>query len=156
MRHSGIAWLDRALVLNPNLAAAWFLGGFLRTWVGEPDSAIRHFERAMRLSPLDPFLYAMQATRAFAHLIDGDTEKAARWGEHAARTPGAHYLIGLIAAVAHEIHGDHKSAAYWARHASSRRPGASVDRFFKAFPFSDPALRRSISDALKRTGIPEG
>ena len=66
------------------------------------------------------------------------------------------FVIGLIAAVAHEIHGDHKSAAYWARHASSRRPGASVGRFFKAFPFSDPALRRSISDALKRTGIPEG
>ena len=27
----GIALIDRALVLNPNLAAAWFLGGFLQT-----------------------------------------------------------------------------------------------------------------------------
>ena len=27
----GIALVDRALVLDPNLAAAWFLGGFLRT-----------------------------------------------------------------------------------------------------------------------------
>jgi hypothetical protein len=26
----GIALLDRALVLNPNLASAWFLGGFAR------------------------------------------------------------------------------------------------------------------------------
>ena len=25
----GIALVDRALVLNPNLAAAWFLGGFV-------------------------------------------------------------------------------------------------------------------------------
>ena len=37
---SCIALLDRALVLNPNLAAAWFLGGFLRVWHGEPDDAI--------------------------------------------------------------------------------------------------------------------
>ena len=28
---TGIDFLDRALVLNPNLAAAWFLGGYLRT-----------------------------------------------------------------------------------------------------------------------------
>jgi hypothetical protein len=30
----GIALIDRALVLNPNLASAWFLGGFLRVWHG--------------------------------------------------------------------------------------------------------------------------
>ena len=42
----GIALIDRALVLDPNLASAWFLGGFLRVWRGEPDSAIEHFARA--------------------------------------------------------------------------------------------------------------
>ncbi|MEQ9241380.1 winged helix-turn-helix domain-containing tetratricopeptide repeat protein [Roseovarius indicus] len=153
---AGLGWLDRAVEISPNFSHGHYARGWTDVMAGRSGDALRHVGTAIELSPLDPFLYAMQATRAFAHLIDGDTEKAARWGEHAARTPGAHYLIGLIAAVAHEIHGDHKSAAYWARHASSRRPGASVDRFFKAFPFSDPALRRSISDALKRTGIPEG
>jgi len=29
------------LVLNPSLASAWFLGGFLRVWGGEPDIAKR-------------------------------------------------------------------------------------------------------------------
>jgi hypothetical protein len=28
----GIALIDKALLINPNLAAAWFLGGFLRLW----------------------------------------------------------------------------------------------------------------------------
>ena len=65
----GIALLDRALVLNPNLASAWFLGGFLRVWRGEPDGAIEHFARAMRLSPLDPEMYRMQAGMALAHLL---------------------------------------------------------------------------------------
>ena len=49
---AGIALHERALVLNPNLAAAWFLGGFLRVWQGECDAAIEYFARAMRLSPL--------------------------------------------------------------------------------------------------------
>ena len=56
-------------MLNPNLAAAWFLGGFLRIWHGESDAAIEHFARAMRLSPLDPETYRMQAGMAAAHLF---------------------------------------------------------------------------------------
>ncbi len=69
---SGIALLDRAIFLNPNLASAWFLGGFLRTWHGEcEDATIEHFERAMRLSPVDPELYRMQAGIAMAHLFAG-------------------------------------------------------------------------------------
>src|SRR5262249_9781395 len=55
----GIAIVDRALTLNPNLAAAWFLSGFLKVWRGEPDDAIDRFTRAMRLSPLDPEMYRM-------------------------------------------------------------------------------------------------
>lgn len=52
----GIALLDKALMLNPNLAAAWFLGAFLRLWHGETEAAIEHFTHAMRLSPVDPEL----------------------------------------------------------------------------------------------------
>ena len=76
----GIALLDRALVLNPNLAAAWFLGGFLRIWHGEPDGAIEHFARAMRLSPLDPEMYRMQAGMAMAHLFAGRFDDRRRHG----------------------------------------------------------------------------
>lgn len=72
----GIALLDRALALNPNLAAAWFLGGFLRAWRGESDTAIEHFARAMRLSPLDPEMFRMQAGTALAHLFAGRFDAA--------------------------------------------------------------------------------
>ena len=30
-------------LLNPNLATAWFLSGWLRVFRGEPDVAIEHF-----------------------------------------------------------------------------------------------------------------
>jgi tetratricopeptide (TPR) repeat protein len=51
---SGIALIDKALLLNPNLAAAWFLGGFVQIMRGEPDNAIERLAYAMRSSPLDP------------------------------------------------------------------------------------------------------
>ena len=48
---SGVAFVDRALLLNPNLAAAWVLSGLLRFFRGETDVAIEHLARAMRLIP---------------------------------------------------------------------------------------------------------
>ena len=48
----GIALLDRALVLNPNLASAWFLGAIsCGSGAAKQTGAIEHFERAMRLEP---------------------------------------------------------------------------------------------------------
>ncbi|HVH83282.1 MAG TPA: adenylate/guanylate cyclase domain-containing protein, partial [Steroidobacteraceae bacterium] len=55
----GAAFIDRALALNPNLAAAWYYSGWARIWLGEPDSAIEPISRAMRLSPLDPLINRM-------------------------------------------------------------------------------------------------
>jgi TolB-like protein len=60
---SAANFLDRALRLDPNLATAWFLCGWVRIFLGEPDTAIEHFELAMRLSPLDPTLCSMQTSR---------------------------------------------------------------------------------------------
>jgi len=48
---SMIALVDRALALNPSLARAWYIGGALRVWAGQPGTAIGHLEVAQRLSP---------------------------------------------------------------------------------------------------------
>ena len=55
-RHYGAARvvLERAVALDPN--AAWALSrlGWLDVYVDRPDDAKVHFEKALRLSPLDP------------------------------------------------------------------------------------------------------
>jgi len=63
---SGAAFIDRALALDPNLARAWYASGWVRVYRGEPEVAIEHQARAMRLSPLDPTLYHMQVGTALA------------------------------------------------------------------------------------------
>src|SRR5258708_31635775 len=95
----GIALLDRALVLNPNLASAWFLAGFLRTWNGEPDAAIEHFTHAMRLSPLDPELYRMQAGLAAAPLFAGRFAAASSWaGKNFPGVPSFPIVVRILPA----------------------------------------------------------
>src|SRR5262245_12235409 len=55
VRDLGIAasYCERAQTLNPNLALAWFVSGWVKVWLGEPEIGIQHFSRAFRLSPFD-------------------------------------------------------------------------------------------------------
>jgi TolB-like protein len=150
---TGLGWLDRTINLSPNYAQGHYARGWTDAIAGRGSDALRHIGTAIDLSPLDPFLYAMQATRALAYLGDGDTKRAAIWSEHAARAPGAHYLIALIAAASHQMDGGHEQAVFWSNHALRRRPGASVERFFRAFPFADQEFRREITAALRKSGV---
>jgi TolB-like protein len=75
----GASLIDRALVLNSNLAEIWSFGGWVKTWLGEPETAIERFARAIRLSPLDPSLLVMRAGTAHAHFFQGLYDEAASW-----------------------------------------------------------------------------
>jgi adenylate cyclase len=48
---------DRAVALNPNSSEAWHSRGWVYRVAGVPEEAIRSFERAIRMSPIDPRLH---------------------------------------------------------------------------------------------------
>ena len=73
---AGAAMIDRALLLNPNLAVAWNASGWVRTFLSETDVAIEHLSRAMQLSPLDPQMFWMQTLTAMAHFLADQYEAA--------------------------------------------------------------------------------
>jgi TolB-like protein len=75
----GAALIDRALVLNSNLAEAWNFGGWVKNFLGEPEAALERFARAMRLSPLDPSLLIMRAGTAHAYFFLGRYDEASSW-----------------------------------------------------------------------------
>jgi len=75
----GAALIDRALVLNSNLAVAWYWGGWVKIFLGAPEPALERFARAMRLSPLDPFVPGMRTGTAHAHFFLGRYDEAASW-----------------------------------------------------------------------------
>jgi tetratricopeptide (TPR) repeat protein len=56
--------IDRALSINANFALIWTQSAYLRAWLGEPDLAIAHVERAKRLSPVDPHMFTMEGATA--------------------------------------------------------------------------------------------
>jgi TolB-like protein len=134
----GIALLDRALVLNPNLAAAWFLGGFLRAWHGEPDGATEYFARAMRLSPLDPEMYRMQAGMAVAHLFAGRFDTASSWAEKAFRDLPSFLMVVSIIAASHALAGRTDEARRAMHHLRQLDPALRISNLKDWLPIRRP------------------
>src|SRR6201988_2298733 len=54
---SEIEIADRAVALNPNSFNAWHYRGWVYKIAGLPEEAVRSFEFAMRMSPVDPLLH---------------------------------------------------------------------------------------------------
>ena len=81
----GGAFVDRALALNSNLAAAWAFSGWMKVCFGEPETGIEHEAMAVRLSPLDPLLFEWKAILAIACMCAGRLEEATAWSESSLR-----------------------------------------------------------------------
>jgi TolB-like protein len=148
-----LAWLERATSISPNYAQGIYARAWTETLAGRGLDGRSHVDLAMRLSPLDPLYYAMLATRAFTHMVMGEDAEAADWAERAARSPGAHVLIALIAVAAHVLGGDEIRAASWAANVRSRNPALTRSDFFRAFPMKSEATKARVSDALARLGF---
>lgn len=148
-----LAWLERATAISPNYAQGIYARAWTETLSGRSRDGRANVDFAMRLSPLDPLHYAMLGTRAFTHMILGEDAQAAHWAERAARSPGAHVLIAMIAATAHTLAGDAQRAASWAADVRERNPALTRDDFFRCFPIKPEDARRRIGAALERLGF---
>jgi TolB-like protein len=152
---SGIALLDRAVFLNPNLASAWFLGGFLRTWHGESESAIEHFERAMRLSPVDPELYRMQAGIAMAHLFAGRLDAASAWADQAYRNLPSFLMVVAIIAATEALAGRPEQARRAMDELRKLDPTLRVSNLGDWLPIHRSEHLALFADGLRKAGLPE-
>jgi TolB-like protein len=151
----GIALLDRALVLNPNLASAWFLGAFLRVWHGETDSAIQYFTHAMRLSPLDPELYRMQAGMAIAHLFARRFDLASSWAEKAYRDLPSFLMVVAIIAASYALGGRVAEARCMMAQLRQLDPALRLSNLTDWLPIHRPEDLATFTDGLRSAGLPE-
>lgn len=149
---ASLPWFERAISLNPNYAQGMYSRAWTESLLGRGQRSREDVDAALQLSPLDPLAYGMNGVRAFAHIVQDEPAAAAEWAERAARSPGAHALIEMIAAAAHGLNGDEARARTWLDSARRRHPGLSSADFFDAFPFREPASRARIAAALGSLG----
>lgn len=150
---TALDWLTRATTLNPNYAQGFYASAFTSILLGNDGATDRGLDTALQLSPLDPLLYGIHGVRSQMLMQTGDYQAAARWGDKAAATPGAHYLIAMIALAANSLAGRHNQAARWKQEVRRRKINASSTQYFAAFPTRDQASRALIEAELRCHGF---
>ena len=150
----GAAFIDQALILNPNLAAGWSLSGQVNVFLGEPEVAIERATRAVRLSPLDPFTFFAFATIGAGHFFAGRYDEASSWAEKGLRQ--ANYAgAARIAAVSHALAGRLDQAQKAAARLRQIDPTFRVSDIRRRYPFRRPEDIARYEEGLRKAGLPE-
>ena len=152
---SGVAFLDRALMLNPNLATGWYLSGWLRAYRGETDVAIEQLARAMRLSPLDPTLYHMQVGTGFAHFLSGRFDEASTWAERAFREEPHYTSAAAVMAASHAQAGRLEEARQAMERLRQIAPALHISDLKDWWPIRRPEHSSVWAEGLRKAGLPE-
>jgi TolB-like protein/Tfp pilus assembly protein PilF len=152
---AGAALIDRALDLNPNLAIAWSCSAWIRGWLGEPELAIEHAARGMRLSPVDPRLYVMEAATAHAHLLAGRYDTAVSWAERALRQQAYYQPTIRILAASHALAGRLEQAQTTMARMRGLDPELRISELMDFVPLRRPDDRARFFGALRKAGLPE-
>src|SRR5207253_3067470 len=105
----GAACADRAVIINPNLAAAWNARGWMHLHLGEPEIAFDSFGRSMRLNPLDPILRPrITFGYAVACFLAGKYDEGVHWCEKLVAEPpfNLYAMIMFVANASRAGRGD--------------------------------------------------
>ncbi|VIO73302.1 pH-sensitive adenylate cyclase [Bradyrhizobium ivorense] len=146
---SALEMADRAVALNPNSFNAWSCRGWVYRAAGLPQEAVRCFERGIRMSPIDPTMFAGMGM-ALVELRRFDEAIVA--GKKAQRLNPSHSYAYLCRASAF---------AHLGRDAEAREAAARLLEVNPTFrisgwiALSGQSNAQLVTDGLRKAGLPE-
>jgi TolB-like protein/class 3 adenylate cyclase len=152
---SGAAFIDQAIALNVNLAAAWNYSGWVRVFLGGPETAIERMSRAMRLSPRDPTVFHMRAGTAFAHFFAARYDEAVKWAQEALRDQpnyaGTLRIVAATSALANRM----EEAQRAMMRLRQLDPALRICNLADRLPPMPPEYLAQYARGLRKAGLPE-
>jgi adenylate cyclase len=146
--------IERAVAIDPNSAWAWSRLGWLDNYSDRPQLAIEKFERALRLSPLDPMNFNNYVGIGAAHEVAQDYDKAAALFRRALEErPHAMWIYRSLAGVLSGAGRMEEAKAAYAQMLLSY-PDLTASKFRQAMVFSPAALDRMVNN-LRKLGLPD-
>ncbi|WP_248313096.1 adenylate/guanylate cyclase domain-containing protein [Bosea sp. F3-2] len=149
---SEIEIADRAVALNPNSFRAWTARGSVYRIAGLPEEAVRSFERAIRLSPVDPRLPITFVGMGMAFIELRRFDEAIVAGNKSRRQNPSYSLAYRCLASA---------LAHLGRDAEAREAAALLRQLDPAFTISAMIARggcpnaKLLIEGLRKAGLPE-
>jgi len=152
---AGALFIERARTLNPNLGSAWYASGWLGVWTGEPQVAIEHLERFMRMSPLDPALGLARNAIAFAHVFAGRYDEAVRHAEQALSEQPNSPLALRVAATSYALAGQIRQAGKVMTRLREIDPALRISNLKDRSPLQRPQDIAKYAEGMRIAGLPE-
>jgi adenylate cyclase len=149
---SSVELADRAVALNPNSHQAWGCRGWVYRAAGLPEEAVRSFERAIRMSPIDPLLHRSLVGMGFAFIELRRFDEAIVAGKKALRQNLSH--SGIYRCLA-------SAFAHLGRDAEAREAAARLLEVDPAFTITSWIARggqansKLLIEGLRKAGLPE-
>jgi TolB-like protein len=151
-QEQSIAELEQAVDLSPNFALAHYTLGFVRAQSGDAQAAIVATDIARELSPYDPLLFGILASRALALARLQRFEEASEWVVKAADRPNAHAHIRAMAALILALAGTLNEARSRLAALRSEAPSYELGDFLSAFHLDEPG-EKLIRQAARMIGL---
>ena len=154
-----IAEFERALALNPSLAAAHGQIGFAKLANGHAEETESHELEALRVSPRDTDGYIWEHYAAMAKLSLGADEEAVDWWRRSIELNRNFPIAHLYLAVALEELGRLDEARAEFQAGLALNPEFTIRRYRAGAQSDNPVflkLRERVIEALRKAGVPEG
>jgi adenylate cyclase len=151
---AAFAAFEAALAVSPSSALTYILGSVIFAWAGEAERAIEWGERAMRLSPFDPWAFAAFHSLALGHFCRGRYEEAANAARKAIQSNPAHSISYMLLAAPLAKLDRIEEAKAAAAEVLKLQPAFRYSRQFAGVDCA-PSLAASLSEALRAIGLPE-
>jgi adenylate cyclase len=149
---SEIEMADRAVALNPNSYLAWTNRGWVYRVAGVLEEAIRSFERAIRMSPIDPMLYQTLSGIGYACIELGRFDEAIVAGKKAQRQNPSYSVAYRCLASAFAHLGRNEEAREAAARLLELDPAFTISAFIARGGQSKATL---LIEGLRKAGLPE-
>jgi TolB-like protein/DNA-binding SARP family transcriptional activator/Tfp pilus assembly protein PilF len=151
----GDAFIDQAIALNPNLALAWSFSGWVKISLGEPEAALERVSHAMRLSPHDPYFFALRAAMASAHLAAGRYVDALSWAKMATQLKPNYLLAACIAGASGALAGRIEEARKAVASLRQIDPDLRISNLNSVISYLRPQELTKWVEGLRKAGLPE-
>lgn len=149
-----LSLIDRALAASPNDAEALLWSSPTLAYTGQPEEALKRAERAISLSPQDPFLFRYEHFMCIGHYAAGNYGAAAHWGRRSLHR-NARYTSNLrMTAAALVGLGRASEARPLVDKVMQLEPGFRVGPMISRQAFRDDERRAQYGRHLTDAGLP--
>jgi adenylate cyclase len=153
--------LETTVALDPNNVVGISQIGQTLVFLGQPDEALPYVEKAVRLSPNDPLIYARYSALGQCHLLLGNMVQAIEFLRRARAANSRVYFVHLYLAAALGLRGNLDEARAALAESTKLKPEINsiaalpANRPWEKDPRYSVLRARTMDVGLRAAGMPE-